>query len=65
VEELVSIFNWHILCMKPADEQTRARALALGDALKETMQRIRAAAGISGETPTTDFLTTNLQEKGL
>ncbi|KAH8764057.1 hypothetical protein BGZ57DRAFT_828574 [Hyaloscypha finlandica] len=65
LEELVSIFNWHMLCMKPADEQSRARALALRDALKETMQRIRAAAGLSGETSTTDLLTTNLQEKGL
>jgi hypothetical protein len=60
VEELVSIFNWHVRCM---DEQNRAGTLTLTDTLKETMQGIRAATGLSGETPTMKFLTTNLQER--
>jgi hypothetical protein len=63
VEKLRSISCCHFRGIEPADEQNWTRSLTLVDALKETMQRIRAAAGLSGETPAMKFFTTCPQEK--
>jgi phage terminase small subunit len=50
VEELESMFRCHINLIESADEQNKLKELALRGALDETMQVIRAAAGVSGET---------------